>query len=117
MSINDLQPKSTAERAISDITGFNGVAEANEYDIILSFFVDQMIDQEAAENFTSAIFQVAHTTGERALDLIESMRGKDKETLLLMLAYYMNTVRSRSTLIGVAPQRLPNYYAARNVLP
>jgi hypothetical protein len=36
--------------------------------------------------------------------------------LTLNMAYYLNSIRSRATLLGVNAQPVPNYYAARTVL-
>jgi hypothetical protein len=34
----------------------------------------------------------------------------------LNMAYYLNNIRSRATLLGVNSQVVPNFYAARAVL-
>jgi hypothetical protein len=36
--------------------------------------------------------------------------------LSVSLAYYLNNIRSRATLLGVSAPTSPNFYAARNVV-
>ena len=45
---------------------------------------------------------------------------KNKETTLNLneiTAYYLNGLRSKSTLLGVTNLRVPNQYVSRNILP
>jgi hypothetical protein len=89
---------------------------AAEYDIVLSFFKQQMGDTIVAGNFTVSLFQVAEQTGIPALTLLDSFQGTNIMTINLNMAYYLNNIRSRATLLGVNLQPVPNYYAARTVL-
>ena len=89
---------------------------AAEYDIVLSFFKQQMGDAIVAGNFAVSLFQVAEQTNIPALTLLESFQGSNLMTINLNMAYYLNNIRSRATLLGVNVQPVPNYYAARTVL-
>ena len=89
---------------------------AAEYDIVLSFFKQQMGDARVAGNFTVSLFQVAEQTGIPDLTLLDSFQGANIMTINLNMAYYLNNIRSRATLLGVNVQPVPNYYAARTVL-
>jgi hypothetical protein len=89
---------------------------AAEYDIVLSFFKQQMADARVAGNFTVSLFQVAEQTNIPVLTLLESFQGSSLMTINLNMAYYLNNIRSRATLLGVNAQPVPNYYAARTVL-
>jgi len=89
---------------------------APEYDIVLSFFKQQMGDARVAGNFTVSLFQVAEQTGIPALTLLDSFQGSSPMTININMAYYLNNIRSRATLLGVNAQPVPNYYAARTVL-
>ena len=87
---------------------------AAEYDIVLSFFKQQMGDARVAGNLS--LFQVAEQTNIPALTLLDSFQGTNIMTINLNMAYYLNNIRSRATLLGVNVQPVPNYYAARTVL-
>jgi hypothetical protein len=89
---------------------------AAEYDIVLSFFKQQMGDARVAGNFTVSLFQVAEQTNIPALTLLDSFQGTNIMTININMAYYLNNIRTRATLLGVNVQPVPNYYAARTVL-
>ena len=88
---------------------------AQEYDIIYSFFRSICTTDLAAANFTSALFQVAEETRIPATELLKNFQGQDKMQLNMTMAYYLNSIRSPSTLLGVTMPTTPNYYTARNV--
>lgn len=89
---------------------------AEQYDIVYSYFKKEMGDATVAGNFTVSLFQVSSATGIDALTLLDSFKGVTGLNLTLNMAYYLNQIRSRATLLGVNAQVVPNYYAARNVL-
>ena len=88
---------------------------AAEYDIVYSFFRSTM-NATVASNMTSALFQVAADTKIPVLELLDSMKGQIGLDLTVSMAYYLNSIRSRATLLGVNAQVVPNYYAARLVV-
>lgn len=89
---------------------------AAEYDVVYSFFKEQMGDAKVAGNFTVSLFQVADQTKIPVLTLLQQFQGTDLMTININMAYYLNNIRSRATLLGVNAQPVPNYYAARTVL-
>jgi hypothetical protein len=89
---------------------------AAEYDIVHSYFLTQMTSRQAAGNFTVSLFKVAEDTGIPALTLLKEIQGNTGVSLNVNLAYYLNQIRSRATLLGVGAAVTPNFYAARNVL-
>ena len=103
-------------RIFDNFYKYDANVPAAEYDIVLSYFKQQMGDARVAGNFTVSLFQVAEQTNIPALTLLDSFQGVDPMTLTLNMAYYLNRIRSRATLLGVNAQPVPNYYAARTVL-
>lgn len=89
---------------------------AAEYDIVYSYFKSIMKDPEVAGNFTVSMFQVAEQTGIPVLTLLDSIKGQTGLELTLSMAYYLNNIRSRATLLGVNQQPTPNFYASRAVI-
>ena len=89
---------------------------AAEYDIVYSFFASVMESAQAAGNFTVSLFQIAENTGIAPLTLLDEFKGVRKVDLTVSLAYYLNQIRSRATLLGVGVPVTPNFYAARAVL-
>jgi hypothetical protein len=90
---------------------------AEEYDAVLSYFKSVFTTSLAAENFTNAIFRVAENSGINALTLLQSFQqgGQTEPEITILMAYYLNSVRSPATLLGVLAPTQPNFYAARNI--
>lgn len=89
---------------------------AAEYDIVRSYFLSTMKNKQAAENFTVSLFRVAQSTKIPVLTLLDQMKGQTGSKLDVSMAYYLNQIRSRATLLGVGVPVQPNAYAARNIL-
>lgn len=87
----------------------------NEYDVVHSFFLANMKSRTAAGNFTVSLFRVAQETGIPALTLLQGFQGQTGINLTANLAYYLNLIRNRATLLGVGVPTQPNFYAARNI--
>jgi hypothetical protein len=87
----------------------------NEYDVVHSFFLSNMKTPTAAGNFTVTLFRVSQDTGIPALTLLQGFQGQAGVNLTANLAYYLNLIRNRATLLGVGVPVQANFYAARNV--
>lgn len=91
--------------------------DANEYDVVNSYFESVFGTGEAAANFSVTLFRVADETNTPVLTLLAAIEDQDKIQLTQTLCYYLNGLRSPSTLLGVTAVATPNFWAARNVLP
>lgn len=89
---------------------------ADEYDVVHTYFLSVMSTRQAAGNFTVSLFRVAQDTGINPLTLLKEFQGLNGMNLSASLAYYLNSIRSRATLLGVGTPVTPNFYQARNVL-
>ena len=90
---------------------------AQEYDAVLSYFKSVFTTTAAAENFTSSLFRVAELTNTSAMALLQTFEqnGSSAPQVTILMAYYLNSVRSPSTMLGVLAPTTPNFYTARNV--
>jgi hypothetical protein len=86
-----------------------------EYDAVYSFFLSVFGTAEAAGNFSVTLFRVSEESDIPVMSLLQQMQGKNQVELTLTLAYYLNSLRSPTTLLGLNSQVVPNYYVARNV--
>lgn len=102
-------------RIFDQFYNYSANVPAAEYDIVLTYFKTVFKTQVAAENFTSSLFRVAEETNTDALTLLASFEGQQAPQISLTMAYYLNSVRSPATLLGVLAPTAPNYYTARNV--
>jgi hypothetical protein len=89
-----------------------------DYDVVYSYFKSVMSTKQAAENFTVSLFRVAQDTNIPAMTLLQAFQqgGDNGMGLNVNMAYYLNSIRNRATLLGVGAPVQPNYYAARNVV-
>lgn len=88
---------------------------AQEYDAVYSFFRSIFGTAEAAGNFSVTLFRIAEETTTPVMDLLEQMQGLSQVELTLTMAYYLNSMRSPATLLGLNNPVTPNYYVARNI--
>lgn len=117
-SVNNLNPNiNTTIRVFDEFYDFDIEVDSNEYDIVYSYFASVFKTKEAAKNFATALFRVADQTGTPVLTLLNQMQDQDSIQLTATLAYYLNGLRSPTTLLGINGSVVPNYYTARNVLP
>jgi hypothetical protein len=88
----------------------------NEYDAVYSYFRSVMTTDRAAGNFATSLFRIAQKTNIPAMTLLAGFQGQTGVNLTVNLAYYLNSIRSNATLLGVNVSATPNFYAARAVL-
>jgi hypothetical protein len=116
-SINDTNfNKDLTVRVFDSFYDYDVNVPSAEYDIVVSYFRTQMKTKLAAENFTVSLFRIAEETGIPALDLLKAFEGAQGVSLDLNLAYYLNSIRNRATLLGVGVPVVSNFYAARAVI-
>jgi hypothetical protein len=115
-TINETNPKIDQTVQIFDqFYEYSANVPAMEYDIVLSYFRSVFTTTLAAENFTTALFRVAEESDTPVLTLLQSMEGQNSVQLTISMAYYLNSIRSPATLLGVLQPTTPNFYTARNV--
>ena len=88
-----------------------------EYDAVYSFMRSVFGTGEAAANFTISVFRISQESEIPVMQLLQDFEGQNALQLTATLAYYLNNLRSPSTLLGVNVTAVPNYYVARNVKP
>ena len=117
-TVNEVNPRlGQTVRVFDSFYAFDINAPAAEYDVVFSYFQKQMTTKRAAGNFTVSLFRVAQETGIPALTLLSEFEGTaGGVNLNVQLAYYLNLIRNRATLLGVGVAVTPNYYPARAVI-
>jgi pyruvate/2-oxoacid:ferredoxin oxidoreductase alpha subunit len=88
---------------------------AQEYDAVYSFLRSQFGTAEAAGNFAVTVFRIAEESRIPVMNLLQQLQGLDATELTLTLSYYLNNLRSDSTLLGINQPVTPNFYVARNI--
>lgn len=103
-------------RIFDEFYNFGIEVDANDYDAVNSFFESIFLDKDAAQSLTATFFRIAKETNTSVVTLLEQLQGKNSIEITATLAYYLNGLRSPSTLLGVNVPVTPNYYTARNVV-
>ena len=111
-------------RIFNEFYNYDTVVNENDYDVVYAFFKSIFTEELAAKNFSMSLFYIADQTKVPVLDLLAqlqselpSVNGSPQIFIQSNMAYYLNNLRSNATLLGVSASVVPNYYAARNVLP
>lgn len=117
-TVNYANPKlDPTVKVFDNFYNFATEVPSDQYDVVYSYMKSIFADTLAAKNFTISLFQIADNTKVPALTLLQQIQGQDQLQLTSTFCYYLNNLRSNSTLLGVNALVAPNYYAARNVLP
>lgn len=116
-SVNNANPKvDFTVRVFDQFYNFETIVDANTYDVVNSFFLSVFKEKRAADNFTVTLFRVADQSGTPVLTLLTELEGQDQIQLTATLCYYLNGIRSSSTLLGITAPVVPNVWTARNVV-
>ena len=116
-SVNVINPNvDLTVRIFDNFYNFGLDVPTDEYDAVNSFFESIFIDQQSAQNLTTTFFRISKESDTPVMTLLEQVQGQSAIEVTATLAYYLNGLRSPSTLIGVNVPVTPNYYTARNVV-
>lgn len=103
-------------RIFDQFYGFDVNVESQDYDAVYSYFRSIYKDATAAGNFAVTLFRIADEQNINVLTLLKQIQtARTTAELDRTIAYYLNNLRSNSTLFGVSEPTQPNFYAARNV--
>lgn len=104
-------------RVFDSFYNYEASIDASTYEIVRSYFYSVSENSDIAENFTSMLFRIATVTNEAPLTLLSYLQGTNNklETTALM-AYYLNSLKSKTTLYGVSVIPTPNENVQRNVV-
>lgn len=90
--------------------------DANEFEVVSSFFKEACVNTTVAKNFTSFLFQIAANTGVSTMDLIEELRGKSRLEMNATMAYYLNSFKTKHSMYGIGVIPRPVETIQRNIL-
>ena len=115
-SVNAINTKTDLTVQIFDkFYGYEQHVPVDAYDAVLSYFRSVFRSAEAAGNFTVSLFRISQQSGIPVMSLLQQFQGQSAPEVTLTLAYYLNGIRSSSTLLGVNVPTQSNFYVARNI--
>jgi len=94
----------------------NLVVNAQEYEVVRSFFVNNMSNKAAADSFTISLFRVANETQSSVMDLLQTFKSNEHMQIQLTMAYYLNSVSNKTVMFGVNNLIAPNNLVQRNIV-
>jgi len=92
------------------------VVSAADYDIVNSYFQSVCASPNIARNFTAFLFRIASIINEPIYTLLDYIKGKSGLEVNAIMSYYLNSVRSKTTLYGVSNIPAPNQTVQRNIV-
>ena len=95
--------------------GYTQQVPVDQYDAVHSYFESVFKSADAAGNQTVSLFRISNATNIPPMTLLQQFQGQTAPQITLTLAYYLNRIRSRSTLLGLRVTTQPNYYVAHNI--
>jgi hypothetical protein len=115
-TVNNANPNVDASVQIFDkFYQYNASIPADEYDAVYSYLKSVFGTNQQAKNFTSTFFRIVQYSGIPAMTLLQQIQGESTAQITLTFAYYLNTLQSPTTLLGLMNPTTPNYYVAHNI--
>jgi hypothetical protein len=115
-SINSYNPRVDQTVQIFDrFYEYEATVSALEYDAVYSYLRSVFGTADSAGNFAVTLFRIAEQSDISVMTLLQQIEGLGVPELTLTLAYYLNGLRSSSTMLGLNAPVAPNFYVARNV--
>jgi hypothetical protein len=104
-------------RIYDQFYSYNSIVNPDEFDVVNGYFLSVCDTKSVAGNFTASIFRISQTTGIPALSLLEQIKGaNNKLEMNKIICYFLNTLKNKSALYGVAQIPRPNQSVSRNIL-
>jgi hypothetical protein len=103
-------------KIFDEFYSFDLVVNASEYDIVFSYFKSICDTTQIAGNFTVYLFRIAQETQISVLDLLTYIQGKTQLETNTVIAYYLNSFKSKTSIYGFGTVPQPNEAVARNIV-
>lgn len=116
-----IDDKNSLDRTVRIFDSFYAAdmrVNSSEFDLVHGFFTNVCETQNAANNFTTVLFRISTQTGVSVQDLLNELKGKNKNKLELnkQMCYWLNSLKSKTSLYGVSVIPQPVVPVARNVV-
>lgn len=103
-------------RIFDEFYEFNLVVNGSEYDVVYSYFKGICDTTQIAGNFTVYLFRISQETQIPVLDLLGYIQGRNKLEVNSVIAYYLNSFKSKTSIYGFGSVPKPNEPVARNIV-
>ena len=104
-------------RIFDSFYAFNVKVNASEYDIVNAYFTSVCATRNIAGNFTAVLFRIAQEENINVLTLLSYIQGTNNNLEMnQIIAYYLNGLKSKTSLYGISNTPAPNQTIARNIV-
>ena len=103
-------------KLFDDFYQFKLDVNPSEYDLVNAYFVEVCATQTIADTFTVFLFRIAQQSKTSVMDMLKYIQGKNGLEMNQIMAYYLNTFKSKSTMYGASQTPRPVHIVARNIL-
>lgn len=119
MSLMNIKPNNM-DSTIQIFDNFYNVqvsVSVEQYNLVNAFFLGVCQTKEIANNFTAFLFQVAKMSGLDPMTILASLKGADNKLQVdQKFAYYLNSLKSKTSLYGISVVPRPVIPVARNIV-
>lgn len=114
------EDKTTLDRTIKIFDSFynsNITVSGSQYDLVHSYFIGVCPSETIANNLTAQLFRISSVTGLDVLDLLNEIKGTGNALQMnAKICYYLNGIKSKTSLYGINVIPSPVQPVARNVV-
>lgn len=104
-------------RIFDSFYNVNMVVNGNEYDIVNGYLMEISGNAKTAANLTALLFRISQEANLDVMYLLDQLKGvANKLQINKVIAYYLNSFRSKTSLYGVATVLKPNQSIQRNIV-
>jgi hypothetical protein len=103
-------------KIFDEFYGFNLIINSSEYDVVSSYFKGICDTAQIAGNFTVYLFRISQETQIPVLELLSYIQGKTQLETNTVIAYYLNSFKSKTAIYGFGTVPQPNESVARNIV-
>ena len=93
------------------------IVNTDQYDVVHGYFRSICETRNIADNFTAILFRICQEANVNALSLLQELKGVgDKVKVNKIMAYYLNSFKSKTSLYGIGTIPKPVQPVARNIV-
>jgi len=115
-----LDKRQTIDQTVKIYDSFYSVKmniSPDKFDLVYGYFTSVCESKKIAANFTAFLFRIAQETNLDVLQLLDQLQGiNNKLQMNKVVIYYLNSLKSKTSLYGCGPTIVPNLPVQRNVV-
>jgi hypothetical protein len=93
------------------------VVGSDQFDVVNGYFTSICETKNIAANFTSVLFRISQETGIDVMTLLAEVKGSNNKLQMnQVMAYYLNGIKSKTSLYGIGVLPRPVQPVSRNII-